>query len=373
MRSELRAFPENKRGMLWPSTKYLSFSPTPLGRGGYSSVFQATDPSSGKIYAVKVTNLSKISAADEKNVMKELDAYLHFSHQRIIRFYDYIIENRVIFFILELATKGSLYSHIRSQPPLPTSEIKRLFSQILEGVAYVHSRDFLIRDIKSANILLDENLNVKLCDFGWSCHTKNIELWTAKCGTYPYMSPEALRGTAQDTSSDIWSLGVILYELHFKKEPFPGTTEEQMIRLINNGNINYSVPGVSISREGIALISSMLQVSPRRRPKIKEIIHHSFFDSAKKIRAASPSEAINLSKRTRLFSPSTGLFEARRIQDLSPAHTPLRSPIRFDPMKYAEEYGGTERQDKNFMKRPKVLALSADIRKIERKTLRFGI
>ena len=86
----------------------------------------------------------------------------------------------------------------------------------------MHNKGFIMRDLKPENLLLDSKMNIKLCDFGWAAHMNDEEYRKLKSGTYAYMSPESLKGELQGKQSDIWSLGILLYELNYKKEPFSG-------------------------------------------------------------------------------------------------------------------------------------------------------
>lgn len=290
MRSEGRVFPRHKKGMIWTSICQLDLEKEPIGRGALSEVFRARDPRTELKYAVKVTHLNRISAADEANVQRELDAYAQLSHPLILRFYDFIVEDRVVYLILELAEGGSLFDYIRKHSPLRQSEIKRIFGEILRAVDFIHSRGLLLRDIKSDNVLLSQHGGVKLCDFGWVIPKNSAIVSSVKGGTLPYMSPEALAGTPQDVPSDVWSLGVLLYELHFKREPFPGRTEDQMLRFVKNGYVNFSIRGFPITNEAVDLISSALKLNSYQRPSIRSMISHPFF------RSKSPEPTLSLSQ-----------------------------------------------------------------------------
>lgn len=269
-------FAENKPGRTWPSTRCFSFASVPIGRGALSTVYRATDIQTGKVYAIKKTELARLLPADQENVRRELEAYFSLSHPHIIRFYDYVIEHNVMYIILELG-RGTLYHYMRTRIPMAETEIRRIFSQCVEVFAYIHSKGFLVRDIKPENILMDENRNIKVCDFGWSCKLEGCRNRKGKSGTYPYMSPESLKGQLQDTPSDVWSLGVLLYELHFFREPFPGRNEEEMLMLINLHRINFKAAGLPITAEAVDLIRSMLEISPAKRITLKEITLHAFF------------------------------------------------------------------------------------------------
>lgn len=90
------------------------------------------------------------------------------------------------------------------------------------AIKYIHDQEIFHRDLKPENILLDSNLNVKLCDFGFTAKEQKEVARTTFCGTYEYMAPETLQGMNQTKKTDIWSLGILLYELFHLQAPFAG-------------------------------------------------------------------------------------------------------------------------------------------------------
>jgi len=97
--------------------------------------------------------------------------------------------------------------------------------------------DILHRDIKPENILLDENFEVKLCDFGWSCFHKSEKMRESLCGTYEYMSPEIIYARKHDKKADIWSLGILLYEMLHGYPPFSAENMKDMKKQFSSKNI----------------------------------------------------------------------------------------------------------------------------------------
>lgn len=93
------------------------------------------------------------------------------------------------------------------------------FIQVVNAIAFLHENNFVHRDIKPENLLLDANHNLKLCDFGWCVSLGNGERATF-CGTYEYMAPEIIQEVPYNKSIDVWSLGILLYELMHGYSPF---------------------------------------------------------------------------------------------------------------------------------------------------------
>lgn len=141
-------------------------------------------------------------------------------HPNIIQFYDALQIKTMVYFLLEYAQNGCLFFYIHSEKGLPESLALRFFHQTAQAVRYLHYHNFLHRDIKPENILLDENFNVKLCDFGWSCFQDKEGYRSSICGTYEYMSPEIVSTRKHSKKLDIWCLGVMLYEMLHGETPF---------------------------------------------------------------------------------------------------------------------------------------------------------
>lgn len=134
----------------------------------------------------------------------------------------------MVYFLLEYARNGCLFFYIDSDYGLPENLALRFFFQTAQAVRYLHSKNCLHRDIKPENVLLDEDFNVKLCDFGWSKVTTAEDFNDSICGTYEYMSPEILERGKHSQKLDIWGLGILLYEMLHGETPYQGETLEQI-------------------------------------------------------------------------------------------------------------------------------------------------
>lgn len=163
-------------------------------------------------YSNKI-DIYKVSKADRINLKSEIKLHTSLNHPNIIKFYDALQENNMVYFLLEYAGNGCLFFYIHGKEGLPENLALRFFYQTALAVDYLHSNKLIHRDIKPENILLDENFNVKLCDFGWSCYLDDDDYRNTICGTYEYMSPEILEKKKHTNKVDIWCLGILLYEM----------------------------------------------------------------------------------------------------------------------------------------------------------------
>jgi aurora kinase len=121
----------------------------------------------------------------------------------------------VVYILLENATNSSVFYYIHAREGLPEKIALRFFYQVALAIEYLHDQKIIHRDLKPENLLLDCDFNVKLCDFGWSCYLPDSEMRRSLCGTIEYMCPEILNNELYDESTDIWALGILLYEFLF--------------------------------------------------------------------------------------------------------------------------------------------------------------
>lgn len=182
------------------------------------------------------------------------------------------IKEEKISILLELAERNSLFFYIHSQKGLPENLALRFLYQTALALQYLHGRGIVHRDIKPENILLFKDFTVKICDFGWSCQmSAGSTLRRSVCGTYEYMSPEVLSRSAHSFETDVWALGILLYEMLHGAPPYRATSLAQMRQETQSRPIVFSS---SISPLTLDLLSRMLQPDQRFRLSIRQILAH---------------------------------------------------------------------------------------------------
>ncbi|KAL7857707.1 hypothetical protein AOLI_G00178090 [Acnodon oligacanthus] len=243
-----------------------------LGRGTYGKVKKAIERHSGREVAIKSIRKEKIKdEQDMVHIRREIEIMSSLRHPHIISIYEVFENKDKIVIVMEYASKGELYDYISERRRLTERETRHFFRQIVSAVHYCHKNGVVHRDLKLENVLLDENCNIKIADFGLSNLYHKDKLLQTFCGSPLYASPEIVNGRPyRGPEVDSWALGVLLYTLVYGTMPFDGGDHKNLIRQISNGE--YREPTQSSDARG--LIRWMLMVNPDRRATVEDIANH---------------------------------------------------------------------------------------------------
>lgn len=146
------------------------------------------------------------------NIKTEIKLQKAIHHSHIAKLHDYFSDADNIYIVLEYCKSGNLGEYLKRNSRLTEGEAVIYFLQTAFAVEYLHTNNIMHRDLKLENLLLDSKGNLKLSDFGWSA-INTTRLRQTYCGTLDYMAPEMVQGRQYDSKVDIWSLGVLLFEL----------------------------------------------------------------------------------------------------------------------------------------------------------------
>lgn len=255
------------------SFKYL------LGKGTFGKVYLATHKKTKAIYAIKVINKKNSNSEYEMpSFIREIQIMYKVHHPNVVRLYSHFEDDFFCYLLLEYVPKGKLYEQIyldKSQC-LARHKVALVIKELISSVYYLHNMNppVIHRDIKPENILIDLEGHVKLTDFGCSNYL-NGEIRETFCGSVYFMAPEMITEEGHDEHVDIWSIGVLMYELLTGKAPFSGKDLEDLYSNIAEvKNINYPQ---DMDLEAKGLISKILKKDPSSRPSLKEILQHPFF------------------------------------------------------------------------------------------------
>ena len=243
-----------------------------LGRGAMGVVYRAHDPVIGRDVAVKTMHLSEAGTGMSREELigrfqTEARAAGLLTHPNIVVVYDAGEEEGIFYITMELVEGRSLQTMLDAQQLFPLPRIMKLMEQVCSALDFAHQRNVVHRDIKPANLMLTADDTVKITDFGTA---KIIQFGTAQTshvmGTPSYMSPEQVKGKPVDGRSDIFSLGVILYELMTGEKPFPGENITTVIyKIINEEPIPPRSLDSSIHPGLSAVITHALAKDPTAR------------------------------------------------------------------------------------------------------------
>lgn len=199
-----------------------------LGEGGMANVYLAEDIILHRKVAVKMLreDLQKADPATIKRFQREALSTSELSHPNIVSVFDVASWHGIPYMVMEYVDGPNLKEYIQKNQPLPLNRVITIMDQILSAVFLAHKHNVIHRDLKPQNILLDKKGNVKIADFGIALAMSETDLTRTNTalGSVHYMSPEQTRGGVVTKQSDIYSLGIILYEMIVGEVPFAGET-----------------------------------------------------------------------------------------------------------------------------------------------------
>ncbi|KAK5113073.1 hypothetical protein LTR62_003652 [Meristemomyces frigidus] len=279
-----------------------------LGKGGFAICHRAErydgSKPTGHLVALKIVKTKMepaklaqkvwqdISASSGRGAniyqfVTELQIHSKLSHPNIVTFYRAFSFQTSTYVVLELCPNGSLADMLKRRKYITLPEIRRFVIQICGAVKYLHHRHIVHRDLKTGNLFLDANMNVKVGDFGLAAllvteKEMEVKRRTTMCGTPNYLAPEILeKGKGHDEKVDLWAIGVIAYTLAVGKAPFHATTKEEIYKKLRSGT--YTWPELSATTNQSAdlrhLVASLL-VPEQQRPPPDQIVSQNFFKIA---------------------------------------------------------------------------------------------
>ncbi|KAJ3323214.1 pkb-activating kinase-like protein [Boothiomyces sp. JEL0866] len=235
-----------------------------LGEGSYSTVLYCTEKNTPNEYAVKILEKQQIIREKKvKYVTIEKDVLHLLSHPFIIKLFYTFQDTMSLYFVLEYCNNGDLLQLLNKYGIFSIENTIGYMQEIISAVDYMHSKKVVHRDLKPENILLASDFHIKITDFGTAKILEETELKRkgSFVGTAEYCSPELLNNKECSFSSDIWSLGCILYQLAVGVPPFKGSNEYQTFQKIINSE--YELPPI-LDEKITMLVKSILVPEPER-------------------------------------------------------------------------------------------------------------
>lgn len=249
-----------------------------LGQGTFAKVYYARSIRNNQSVAIKVIDKEKVMRVGLiDQIKREISVMRIVKHPNIVQLYEVMATKTKIYFIMEYAKGGELFNKV-AKGRLKEDVARKYFQQLINAIDFCHSRGVYHRDIKPENLLLDENENLKISDFGLSafadCKRQDGLLHTT-CGTPAYVAPEVINRKGYDgEKADIWSCGVVLFVLLAGYLPFHDTNLMEMYRKI--GKAEFKCPSW-FPPEVRKLLTRMLDPSSSTRISISKIKESSWF------------------------------------------------------------------------------------------------
>ncbi|KAG9467747.1 hypothetical protein GDO78_014400 [Eleutherodactylus coqui] len=247
-----------------------------LGKGGFAKCYELTDLASRELFAGKIVPKTMLLKPHQKDKMTmEIAIQRSLEHKHVVGFHGFFEDNDFVYVVLELCRRRSLLELHKRRKAVTEPEARYYLRQTIHGCQYLHSNKVIHRDLKLGNLFLNDDMEVKIGDFGLATKVEfDGERKKTLCGTPNYIAPEVLGKKGHSFEVDIWSIGCIMYTLLVGKPPFETSClKETYLRIKKN---EYSVPK-HINPLATALIQKMLRSDPATRPTIDELLTDEFF------------------------------------------------------------------------------------------------
>ncbi|MDX3661517.1 protein kinase [Streptomyces sp. ID05-26A] len=237
-----------------------------LGTGGVAQVRRATDVLLARDVAVKLFRLED-DLSDARRIENEICALAGLSHPGLVKVYDADPCGETPYLVLELIEGRTLRDRV-TDGPMAVEDVRRVGAALADALAHVHTRGFVHRDVKPANVLLDDEEIPRLSDFGLVCSADGAGLTRTGqvVGTAAYLAPEQVRGEEISSATDVYALGLVLIECLTGRREYEGTEIEAAVARLHRPP---AVPE-NLPFDLVRLLSRMTALSPARRPSASE-------------------------------------------------------------------------------------------------------
>ncbi|MDX2153443.1 MAG: serine/threonine-protein kinase [Bryobacteraceae bacterium] len=205
-----------------------------VGSGGMGEVYQVIDTSTGSRLAMKTLNVRRSDGPSWQRFLNEAGIQASLSHPGVTAFYEAFLCDETPCIVMEYVDGDTLHTRLQRRGPFASADTIRILQELCDALSYLHEKGILHRDLKSSNVKLTHDGRVKLLDFGIA-RARDAERLTQTgmvMGTPEHLPPEVLQGRPADETSEVWSLGVLAYELVTGRLPFDGGADNELFRAI---------------------------------------------------------------------------------------------------------------------------------------------
>lgn len=300
-----------------------------LGQGTFAKVYHGRNLKTGQSVAIKIVDKEKILRVGLiDQIKREISVMRLVRHPNIVQLYEVMASKTKIYFAMEYVRGGELFNKV-AKGKLREEVARKYFQQLVDAVEFCHSRGVYHRDLKPENLLLDENGDLKISDFGLSAlqeSTRQDGLLHTTCGTPAYVAPEVINKRGYDgAKADIWSCGVVLFVLLAGNLPFYDSNLMELYKKITRAEFkcpNWFPPEVR------KLLSRILDPNPSTRVTMAKLMENYWF--RKGYKKIETPESPRGQDRNKLISDIHAVFECESSssRDTDPPTNSCRSPVR---------------------------------------------
>ena len=264
-----------------------------IGKGGFGLVWKVVHKKTQKVYCIKV--IQKHGIIEQKLVEqmnREIEIMYILNHPHCLRLKNHFEDDNHFYLVMPLAVKGQLYRVLRKFRKFDERTAAQILRETISALQYLHhfNPPIIHRDIKPENLLLNEGGRVLLADFGWSNFSDGGVRKTF-CGTPEYIAPEMLLKKGHDTGVDVWSVGVLMFELLAGYSPFVAKNNQDLYQNIRRLKIQWPKDMPPLAKN---LIGKILKLNPLDRPSLEEILDHQWFKQTKMIKPLLENKLNNM-------------------------------------------------------------------------------
>ena len=326
------------------------FSGKKIGKGAFSVIYKGTHKVTDNVFAIKeisYENLNKI----KNTIKREFTVMKKLNHPNIIKLHEVFFdsENKNVYLVLDYYKRGDLYNFLKGKP-LKEKYAKKYMRQLASGLKYLHENNIIHRDLKLKNILVTDSNDIVISDFGFARDGDSNTMFDTLCGSPMYMAPEIMTHKSYDNKSDLWSVGVIMYELLFGTTPYHAKNMIQLMKKIKKRDViipeEYSE---LISDECKELLLSLLHRNPRRRINWDNFFTHKWFEKDEILEGENRLMDINMGTNS-LTTASLSKYSLRSSTQFLNSKVFKHNSIRKDSSSelYKEPPPNTESEDTQF-------------------------
>ena len=265
-----------------------------IGFGGFGEVYKVINKETFETFAVKVFHKNDLNVNERINSLYNeiyfLKLFINISHENLVKTYDIFENMNDIYCVIEYVSNENLFNYINNNSNINLKLIKNISKQIINGVNYIESLGIIHQDLKLENLMVkkcnnNNNINIKIIDFGLSIIMSKNDFCSGTIGTPNYMAPEIINGDEYNYKIDIWSLGIILYFIRYKRLPFNDNRKDNrnfIYENIRRFRIKFNEPSLKLSEEDDfkfkQIILKCLTIDPDKRIFIEELKNDNWFN-----------------------------------------------------------------------------------------------